>query len=186
MKPIAFERVFLSLTSVPVSNCKTHNLFYNIQKMNCLLPSIWSFTQAFFFVPVAAESFTEWRVGSVETRVETEYLFTNIDPKKNWTNIVPRAGILNFRYSTAMCKYELQLRFGALWCEWTLLYEPNVPSLQYIFAYSPFLTWSRCCKETDKNKIVFVRLHSLHSFQGFCCLTLSSDMNYGKGEFFLW
>ena len=47
-KPIAFERVFLSLTSVPVSNCKTHNLFYNIQKMNCLLPSIWSFTQAFF------------------------------------------------------------------------------------------------------------------------------------------
>ena len=101
-KPIAFERVFLSLTSVPVSNCKTHNLFYNIQKMNCLLPSIWSFTQAFFFVPVAAESLTEWRVGSVETRLETEYLFTNIDPKKNWTNIVPRAGILKFHYSKAM------------------------------------------------------------------------------------
>ena len=120
-KPIAFEIVFFPLTSVPVSHCKTHNLFYNIQKMNCLLPSIWSFTQAFFFVPVAAESFTEWTVGSVETRVETEYLLTNIDPKKNWTNIVPRAGILNFRYSTAMCKYELQLRFGALWCEWTLL-----------------------------------------------------------------
>ena len=28
-KPISFERVFLILTSVPVTHCKTHNFFHN-------------------------------------------------------------------------------------------------------------------------------------------------------------
>ena len=101
-KPISFERVFLILTSVPVTHCETHNFFHNTQKMNCFLPSIWGFAQAFFFFLWQLNLFSEWIVGSVETRAETEYLFTNIDPKKNWTNIVPRAGILNFRYSMAM------------------------------------------------------------------------------------
>ena len=48
-KPISFERVFLILTSVPVTHCETHNFFHNTQKMNCFLPSIWGFAQAFFF-----------------------------------------------------------------------------------------------------------------------------------------
>ena len=60
-KPISFERVFLILTSVPVTHCETHNFFHNTQKMNCFLPSIWGFAQAFFFL-VAAESF--FRVNS--------------------------------------------------------------------------------------------------------------------------
>ena len=55
-----------------------------------------------FFFLWQLNLFSEWIVGSVETRAETEYLFTNIDPKKFWTNTVPRAGILKFRYSKAM------------------------------------------------------------------------------------
>ena len=78
--------------------------------MNCFLPSIWGIAQAFFF-PVAAESFSRWIVGLVETRTETEYLFTNIDPKKYWTNTVPRAGNLKFPYSKAM--WKVTYRFGS-------------------------------------------------------------------------